>query len=83
MTSLFSLPYDMGLECKVENSLALVAKKRDHFRIFLSVGNELAVPYRYFLRLLSTDWPRKDLDYVLGNTGPWLASIGDSWDNDK
>ena len=75
----------MALECRVENSLALVAKRPSHFHKFLFVDKPLVLKFRLFsLKILveDTDWLHKGLYYVVGNIYLLLANITDFLDND-
>ena len=73
------LPYDMALECRVENSLALVAKIPSHFHKFLFVDKPLVLKFRL---VEDTGWLHRVLYYVEGNIYLLLASIIDFLDND-
>ena len=73
------LPYDMALECRVENSLALVAKIPSHFHKFLFVDKPLVLKFRL---VEDIGWPHMGLCYVEGNIYLLLANITDFWDND-
>ena len=73
------LPYDMALECRVENSLALVAKIPSHFHKFLFVDKQLFLKFRL---VEDIGWPHMGLCYVEGNIYLLLANIIDFLDND-
>ena len=63
-----SLPYDMGLECIIESSLALVAKISIHFHRFLFVCRWL---FAIYFPTVNTDWPHRVHGNAEGSTGPW------------
>ena len=73
------LPYDMALECRVENSLALVAKRPSHFHKFLFVDKPLVLKFHL---VEDTGWLHRVLYYVEGNIGPLLANTTDFLGND-
>ena len=73
------LPYDMALECRVENSLALVAKIPSHFHKFLFVDKQLVLKFRL---VEDIGWPHMGLCYVEDNIYLLLANIIDFLDND-
>ena len=73
------LPYDMALECRVENSLALVAKIPSHFHKFLFVDIPLVLKFHL---VEDIGWPHMGLCYVGDNIYLLLASIIDFLDND-